>query len=47
MSMALRRLHIRFREPVDPQPLAAVPGVSLLEQANTHIIVQVEGEMTG
>jgi ABC-2 type transport system ATP-binding protein len=47
MSMALRRLHIRFREPVDPQPLAAVPGVSLLEQANTHIIVQVEGEVDG
>jgi ABC-2 type transport system ATP-binding protein len=47
MSMALRRLHIRFREPVDPQPLATVPGVSLLEQANTHIMVQVEGEMDG
>lgn len=47
MSMALRRLHIRFREPVDPQPLAAVPGVSLLEQTNAHITVQVEGEMDG
>jgi ABC-2 type transport system ATP-binding protein len=47
MSMALRRLHIRFREPVDPQPLAAVPGVSLLEQSNAHIMVQVEGEIDG
>jgi len=47
MSMVLRRLHIRFREPVDPQPLAAVPGVSLLEQTNAHITVQVEGEMDG
>jgi ABC-2 type transport system ATP-binding protein len=47
MSMALRRLHIRFREPVDPQPLAAVPGVSLLEQSNAHITVQVEGEVDG
>lgn len=47
MSMALRRLHIRFREPVDPQPLAAVPGVSLLEQTNAYVTVQVEGEMDG
>jgi ABC-2 type transport system ATP-binding protein len=47
MSMALRRLHIRFREPVDPQPLAAVPGVSLLEQANAYVTVQVEGEVDG
>jgi ABC-2 type transport system ATP-binding protein len=47
MSMALRRLRIRFREPVDAAPLTAVPGVTLLAQSNAHITVQVEGEVDG
>jgi len=48
ISMALRRLRIRFRETVDPAPLAEVEGVSLLSQSNgKEVVVQVEGEMDG
>jgi ABC-2 type transport system ATP-binding protein len=48
ISMALRRVRIRFREAVDPAPLASVEGVSLLSQSNgKEVTVQVEGEMDG
>jgi ABC-2 type transport system ATP-binding protein len=45
ISMVLRRIRIRFREPVDTQPLIALPGVSLIAQNALHITVQVEGEV--
>ena len=46
VSMAMRRVHVRFREAVDPQPLAEVAGVDLLSQRNgLHATLQVAGEM--
>lgn len=47
VSMALRRIRIRFQEAVNPAPLANVPGVSLLAQNELHATVQVEGELDG
>ena len=48
VGMAMRRVRIRFTQPVDPAPLAAVEGVSLLSRENAmHISLQVEGEMDG
>ena len=46
VSMAMRRVHVRFREAVDPEPLAGVAGVDLLSQRNgLHATLQVAGEM--
>lgn len=47
LSMSLRRVRVRFREPVDPRPLADVPGISLLAQNGANATFQVEGEMDG
>lgn len=47
VSMALRRIRIRFQEAVNPVLLADVPGVSLLAQNDLHATVQVEGELDG
>jgi ABC-2 type transport system ATP-binding protein len=48
VGMALRRVRIRFTQPVDPAPLAAVEGVSMLTPENDmHVSLQVEGEMDG
>jgi ABC-2 type transport system ATP-binding protein len=48
VSMAMRRVWVRFREPVDPAPLAGVQGVTLLAQSNgIRAHLQVEGEMDG
>ncbi|HEX6383510.1 MAG TPA: ABC transporter ATP-binding protein, partial [Anaerolineae bacterium] len=47
LSMSLRRVRVRFREPVDPSPLANVPGISLLTQNGASATLQVEGEMDG
>jgi ABC-2 type transport system ATP-binding protein len=48
VSMALRRVRIRFKEPVDPAPLARVEGVTILPQSNgDRVHLQVEGEMDG
>jgi ABC-2 type transport system ATP-binding protein len=42
----VRRVHVRFRETVDPEPLAQVEGVDLLSQRNgLHATLQVAGEM--
>lgn len=47
-GMAMRRVRIRFRQPVDPSPLTQVKGVSLLAQGNgTAVTLRVEGEMEG
>lgn len=45
MAMAMRRLHLRFREPVDPEPLADLAGVTLLSTDRENVTLQVEGEM--
>lgn len=48
INRALRRAHVRFRQPVDMGPLANVPGVTLLSQDDgTSVLLQVEGEMDG
>jgi len=46
VNMAMRRLHVRFSEPVDPEPLDRVEGISLVSQSNgLHATLQVSGEM--
>ena len=46
INMSMRRIRVRFRQPVDPAPLAQVPGVSLLSQGNgIAVTLQVEGEV--
>ena len=46
VSMAMRRVHVRFQEPVDPAPLGQAEGVDLVSQRNgLHATVQVAGEM--
>ncbi len=48
ISMAMRRVQIRFKQPVDPGSLADIEGVSLLSQSNgINVTLQVEGEMDG
>jgi ABC-2 type transport system ATP-binding protein len=46
VSMAMRRVRVRFKRAVDLAPLTRVEGVTLLSQANgTRAHLQVEGEM--
>jgi ABC-2 type transport system ATP-binding protein len=46
VSMALRRVRVRFKEPVDPGLLARVEGVTLLSESNgSRVHLEVEGEM--
>ncbi len=46
INRALRRAHIRFKQPVEAQRLASIPGISILSQVdNQNITLQVEGEM--
>jgi len=46
VSMAIRRVRIRFKEPVDLQALEKLAGVTVLAQSNgVNITIQVEGEM--
>ena len=48
VSMAIRRVRIRFKRPVDVKPLTSVEGVTLLSQSNgITVTLQVEGEMDG
>ena len=48
INRALRRAHIRFRQPVDSSLLETVPGVKLLSRdSGTSVLLQVEGEMDG
>ena len=47
-SMDLRRVHVRFMQPADPEPLANVAGVTMLpEHDGLNVTVQVEGELDG
>ncbi|MDX1436220.1 MAG: ABC transporter ATP-binding protein [Anaerolineales bacterium] len=46
VSFAMRKVHIRFLEPVDPTPLKQLRGVSVLTgHDGESISLQVEGEM--
>ena len=46
VSMAIRRVRIRFKEPMDLQALESLAGVTVLAQSNgVNVTVQVEGEM--
>jgi ABC-2 type transport system ATP-binding protein len=46
INRTLRRTRIRFRRPVDVQPLSTLRGVTVLSQDDaTSIVLQVEGEM--
>ena len=48
VSMAMRRVRVRFKEPVDPAPLAEVEGVSLLSASDgLEVTLQVGGEVDG
>ena len=45
VGMSMRRVRVRFKRPVDPAPLAAVEGVTLLSQSNgLYALLKVEGE---
>jgi len=46
INRSLRRVHLRFRAPVDPRELTGVPGVTILFQDDgLSATLQVEGEM--
>jgi len=48
INRALRRAHVRFRQPVDSTSLANLPGVKVLSRDDsTGLLMQVEGEMDG
>ncbi|HSJ55079.1 MAG TPA: ABC transporter ATP-binding protein [Anaerolineae bacterium] len=48
VNMALRRIRVRFKHPVDPERLAGVAGVSLLSRDDDMgVTLQVEGEVDG
>jgi ABC-2 type transport system ATP-binding protein len=46
VGMQVRRMHIRFRETVDPSPFNQIPGVKLLSQSDGNLVtLRVEGEL--
>ncbi|MBI1916687.1 MAG: ABC transporter ATP-binding protein [Planctomycetes bacterium] len=48
IDRALRRVRVRFRQPVDTTVLAGLPGVKVLEQDERgSVLLQVTGEMDG
>jgi len=48
VDMTMRRVRVRFKQPVDPGPLANVRGVLLLSHTNgLSATLQVEGEIDG
>jgi ABC-2 type transport system ATP-binding protein len=48
INRAVRRARVRFREPVDANSLASLPGVKVLSRDDsTGVLMQVEGEMDG
>jgi len=48
VSMAIRRVWVRFKEVIDPAPLDRVEGITLLSKSNgASAHLQVEGEIDG
>ena len=45
LRRSLRRVHVRFRQPVDVGPLRALPGVKSLAVDGAAIDLEIEGEM--
>ncbi len=45
IEMAMRLVHVRFREPIDPSVLAAIEGVSLVAYDDGQVKLQVAGAM--
>jgi ABC-2 type transport system ATP-binding protein len=45
VNLAVRRLHVRFQQPVDVAPLATLPAVSVVAQHDSAVTLQVAGEM--
>ena len=46
INRSLRRVYLRFRQPVDTAPLALIPGITLLSTGDgPNLTLQVEGEM--
>jgi len=45
VEMAMRLVHVRFREPVDPSVLDAIEGVSVLAYDDGQVKLQVAGAM--
>ena len=45
IEMAMRLVHVRFREPIDPSRLAAIEGVSVLAYDDGQVRLQVAGAM--
>lgn len=47
-GLSLRRLRVRFKEPVDPAALSTVAGVTVLSRSEpTQLTLQVEGDLHG
>jgi ABC-2 type transport system ATP-binding protein len=48
INRSLRRVYLRFRQPVEMEQIAAIPGVTILAQGDgLSLTIQVEGEMDG
>jgi ABC-2 type transport system ATP-binding protein len=48
LKRALRRVRVRFHEPIDGERLGEIPGVAFLKQDDQQtVLLQVEGEMDG
>lgn len=45
LRRSLRRVHIRFRQPVDVAPLRSVAGVKSLTEDGARVHLEIEGEM--
>ena len=45
ISMSVRRVRVRLREPLPEGALVAVPGATLIERDGDSLTVQIEGEM--
>ena len=45
VNLAVRRVRVRFREPLPDGALVAVPGATLIERDGSSLTVQIEGEM--
>lgn len=45
IDMAVRRVHVRFREIVPAESIKSIPGVVLVDQHDGRATFQVEGEM--
>jgi hypothetical protein len=46
VDMSLRRIHLRFKAPVDLEPLLSVTGITLIRREDSQeVVLQVKGDM--